>query len=76
MTATGFAFVSRRCSATRVAARADRRARLSDLWVFFVPLVLTYLTGGRLRTRADRVLVGAVVVESCVLAPLWLVFAE
>jgi signal transduction histidine kinase len=50
---------------------------LSDLWtLFFVPLLLTYLTGGRLRTRTDRVLVTALGVEIVVLSPLWLVFAE
>ena len=39
--------------------------------------LLTYRTGGRLRTVPDRVLVGAVgCVEIVVLAPLWLVFAE
>ena len=49
---------------------------LSDLWLlFFVPLVLTLLTGGRLRTWADRVITGAVLVLVAVLAPLHLVFA-
>ena len=52
-------------------------ACLSDLWtLFFIPLLLTYRTSGRLRTTADRVLVGAVAVEIVVLAPLWLVFAD
>jgi len=47
---------------------------LPDLWILpFVWLLLTFLTGGRLRTAADRVLVGALVVELAVLAPLWLV---
>ena len=43
--------------------------------VFFVPLVLTLLTGGRLRTVLDRVLVAAVLLEVFVLAPAWLMFA-
>jgi hypothetical protein len=48
---------------------------LSDLWLlFFVPLVLTLLAGGRLRTWADRVITGAVLVLVAVLAPLHLVF--
>ncbi|MBE8518215.1 sensor histidine kinase [Amycolatopsis sp. H6(2020)] len=48
---------------------------LPDLWVlFFVPLVLTFLTGGRARTTADRVLTGAVLLEVAVLAPLFLLF--
>jgi len=48
---------------------------LSDLWLlFFVPLVLTLLAGGRLRTWADRLITGAVLVLVAVLAPLHLVF--
>ena len=49
---------------------------LPDLWVlFFVPLVLTLLTGGRMRTLSDRLLVAIVLVDLLVLAPLWLMFA-
>jgi signal transduction histidine kinase len=48
---------------------------LSDLWLlFFVPLVLTLLAGGRLRTRADRAITGAVLVLIGVLTPLHLMF--
>ena len=50
---------------------------LSDLWVlFFVPLLLTLLTAGRLRTQADRALVGLILVAVLVLAPLGLMFDE
>jgi signal transduction histidine kinase len=48
-----------------------------DLWMLpFVALVLTFLTGGRLQTPVDRVLVAAVLVELVLLAPLYLVFAD
>jgi signal transduction histidine kinase len=50
---------------------------LPDLWILpFVLLVLTFLTGGRVRTRADRILAGAVAVELAVFAPLYVVFAD
>ena len=78
MTATGFAFLIPALFRDHDALFAQTVASvLSDLWMlFFVPLLLTYLSGGRLRTRADRVLVGAVAVEVVLLAPLWLLFAE
>jgi signal transduction histidine kinase len=48
---------------------------LSDLWLlFFVPLVLTLLAGGRLRTRADGVIACAVLALIAVLTPLHLMF--
>jgi signal transduction histidine kinase len=48
---------------------------LPDLWVlFFVPLVLTLLTAGRLRTRSDKLLLGVVLLALLVLAPLWMAF--
>lgn len=77
MTATGFGFLVPALFRDHDALFAQTVASwLSDLWtLFFVPLLLTYLTGGRLRTRADRVLTGAVAVEVVLLAPLWLVFA-
>ena len=78
MTATGFAFF-----VSPLAVQLDWPVTqalalwLPDLWVlFFVLLVLTYLTGGRLRTRTDRILVAAVAVEVAVLAPMWLLFAD
>jgi signal transduction histidine kinase len=78
MTATGFGFLV-------PALLRDRDSPLAqtvgywfpDVWaLFFVPLLLTYLTGGRLRTRIDRLLVGAVAVELVILAPLYLVLTD
>ncbi|MCO1653809.1 sensor histidine kinase [Pseudonocardia humida] len=76
MTATGFAFfVSPLVSQLDSAPATTIGLWLPDLWmVFFVPLLLSYLSGGRLRTVLDRVLVGVVAFEVFVLAPLWLAF--
>jgi signal transduction histidine kinase len=78
MTATGFAFLVAALFRDHDGLVTQLVATwLSDLWtLFFVPLLLTFLTAGRLRRRADRVLVAALAVEIVVLAPLWLVFAE
>jgi signal transduction histidine kinase len=78
MTATGFAFyVSPLLGLLDHPLARTLGYWLPDLWVlFFVPLLLTFLTGGRLRTRVDRVLVGAVALEVVVLAPLYLMFFE
>ncbi len=78
MTATGFAFLIPALLRDQDSPLAQTAAYwLSDAWtLFFVPLLLTYLTGGRLRTRADRLLLAAVVVEVGILSPLWLLFAE
>ena len=77
MTATGFALFASPLLAQVGSPLAKTLALvLPDLWVvFFVPLVLTLLTGGRLRTVLDRVLVAAVLLEVFVLAPAWLMFA-
>ncbi|MBP2324967.1 signal transduction histidine kinase [Kibdelosporangium banguiense] len=78
MTVTGFAFFVSPLSGQLdwPAARAVSMW-LPDLWVlFFVLLVLTFLTGGRVQTKADRVLAGAVLVELVILAPLWMLFAD
>jgi signal transduction histidine kinase len=77
MTITGFAFfVSPLVSQLAWPPAQVVGLWLPDLWVlFFVLLVLTFLTGGRARTTADRVLAGAVALELFVLAPLWLLFA-
>ena len=77
MTATGFALFASPLLAQVDAPLAQTLGLLlPDLWVlFFVPLVLTLLTGGRLRTVMDRLLVAAVLLELLVLAPLWLMFA-
>jgi signal transduction histidine kinase len=78
MTATGFAFfVSPLVSQLDAPVAKTVGLWLPDLWiVFFVPLLLTYLTGGRLRGGIDRILVGAILVELLVLAPLYLMFTE
>jgi signal transduction histidine kinase len=77
MTVTGFAFfVSPLLSQLAWPPSQVVALWLPDLWVLpFVLLVLTFLTGGRVRTTADRVLAGAVLLELTVLAPLWLLFA-
>lgn len=77
MTVTGFAFfVSPLLSQLAWPPAQVVALWLPDLWVLpFVLLVLTFLTGGRVRTTADRVLSGAVLLELAVLAPLWLLFA-
>jgi hypothetical protein len=40
-----------------------------------VTILLTFLSGGRLRTRTDRILVGAVAVDLLIVTPLALMFA-
>jgi signal transduction histidine kinase len=76
MTAVGFAlFLPALLSLIDAPLARTAALWLPDLWVlFFVPLVLTQLTGGRLRTRSDRVLVGLVLFALLVLAPGWLMF--
>ncbi len=76
MTAVGFAlFVTPLLSQIDAPLAQTVALWLPDLWVlFFVPLVLTLLTGGRLRTQADRTLVGVLLVALLVLAPLWMMF--
>ena len=78
MTATGFAFlVSPLVSQLDSPAATTIALWLPDLFMlFFVPLLLTYLTGGRLRSGIDRLLVGAIAVELLVLAPLFMMFSE
>ena len=49
---------------------------LRNVWLLFlVAILLTFLSGGRLRTRMDRFLVGAVAVDLLVVTPLSLMFA-
>jgi signal transduction histidine kinase len=78
LTATGLAlYVSPLLSLIDSPVARTAAHLFPDLWVLpFVALVLTFLTGGRLRTAVDRVLVGAVLVELVVLAPLYLVVAD
>jgi signal transduction histidine kinase len=50
---------------------------LQELWApFFVALLLTFLTGGRLQSRVDWLLVGAFVLALWVLQIVWLLFYE
>jgi signal transduction histidine kinase len=78
MTLTGFAFFVSPLTSQLDWPIAQAVAHwLPDLWIlFFVLLVLTFLTGGRVRTRADRILAGAVAVELGFLASLYVVFAD
>lgn len=78
MTATGAAFfVSPLLGQLPHPLAQTAAAWLPDLWVvFMVALLLTFTSGGRVRTRADRALVGVVAFEVAVLAPLWLMFSE
>ena len=77
MTATGFAFL-----ASPLLVQFDspllRTAGLllRNVWLLLlVAIVLTFLSGGRLRTGMDRVLVGVVAVDLLVMTPLSLMFA-
>jgi signal transduction histidine kinase len=77
MTATGFAFL-----ASPLLVQFDapllRTAGLlvRNVWLLLlVAILLTFLSGGRLRTRMDRVLLTAVAVDLLVVAPLSLMFA-
>ena len=77
MTATGFAFL-----ASPLLLQFDspllRTAGLllRNVWLLLlVAIVLTFLSGGRLRTGMDRVLVGVVAVDLLVVTPLSLMFA-
>jgi signal transduction histidine kinase len=50
---------------------------LQEMWApFFVALLLTLLTGGRLESRVDWLLVGAFVLALWVLQGVWLLFYE
>ena len=78
MTATGFAFLASSLL-TQFDSPLLRTTGLLLRNLFLLLLVvilLTFLTGGRLRTRTDRVLVGTVVLATLVFSPLWLLFLE
>ncbi|MDN5751600.1 MAG: hypothetical protein L0H64_24395, partial [Pseudonocardia sp.] len=50
---------------------------LRNLWLLLlVAILLTFLSGGRLRTRPDRITVGAVALSLLVISPLWLLFLD
>ena len=78
MTATGFAFLASPLLAQLDAPLARTAGLLlRNVWlVFLVAILLTFLSGGRLRTRADRVIVGAVAVSLLAISPLWLLFLD
>jgi signal transduction histidine kinase len=74
MTATGFAFFASPLLSQLPWPVARTLAYwLPDLWLlFFVPLLLTFRTGGRLRTRTDVVIVVILAVTVLALPPLLL----
>ncbi|MDN5747375.1 MAG: histidine kinase [Pseudonocardia sp.] len=76
MTATGFAFLASPLLAQLDAPLARTAGLLlRNVWLLFlVAILLTFLSGGRLRTRTDRVVVGAVAMSLLVISPLWLLF--
>jgi signal transduction histidine kinase len=78
MTATGFAFFLGPLLAQVATPFVQTLGMaLPDLWlVFLVPLVLTLLSGGRLRTRLDRAIALTVAVAVLVFAPMELLFRE
>jgi signal transduction histidine kinase len=78
MTATGFAFmVPPILSQLDGALAHTARDLLVDVWIFFfVPLILTLLTRGRLRSRFDRWLVAAYALPLVVLQVVWLLFVD
>src|SRR5262245_52321060 len=61
MTATGFAFFTLPLLGPRDSELAQKVGELTaDWWIFFfVALLLTFLTAGRLRTRLDKALVAS-----------------
>src|SRR3954447_1324460 len=78
MTATGFAFFVPALLFPRDSSLAVTTASLvADLWIlFFVPLILTLLTAGRLRTRIDWALEWTFIVPCVVLQFIFLLFSE
>ena len=78
MTATGFAFFVPALLGPRDSELAVTIASLvADLWIlFFVPLILTLLTAGRMRARVDWWLLSAFAVPCVVLQVLYLLFAD
>jgi signal transduction histidine kinase len=76
MTATGFAFFIQPLLSQIDSPLAATTATLFvDLWsVLFVMLLLTLLTGGRLVSRLDRLLVFAFVLPLLILEFIWMLF--
>jgi signal transduction histidine kinase len=78
MTATGFSLFIVPLGTQIHAPAAQTFAWLfSDLWtISFVALLLTFVTGGRVRSTTDRALVGAFVVSLVVLQVVYMTFWE
>jgi hypothetical protein len=78
MTATGFAFLLSPLLRQLEGALAHTVWSLTvDLWIFFfIPVLLTLLTRGRLRRHSDRWLLAAYGLPLVILQPVWLLFAE
>ena len=78
MTATGFAFfISPLLRQLDGAVAYTVWSLLVDTWIFFyVPLLLTLLTRGRMRAHGDRLLVAAYALPLALLQVIWLLFAE
>lgn len=78
MTATGFAFfISPLLRQVDGAVAYTVWSLLVDTWIFlYVPVLLTLLTAGRLRSRRDRRLVAAYAFPLVVLQVIWMLFAE
>jgi signal transduction histidine kinase len=77
MTATGFAFLaSPLLLQFDVPLLRTAGLLLRNVWlILLVAILLTFLSGGRLRTWTDRLLVGAIALEVLVVTPLGLMFA-
>jgi signal transduction histidine kinase len=78
MTATGFAFLASPLLAQLDSPPARTTGLLlRNLWLLgLVAILLTFRSGGHLRTRSDRIIVGAVAVSLLVISPLWLMFLD
>jgi signal transduction histidine kinase len=78
MTATGFSlFIVPVASQIEAPAAQTFAWLFSDLWtITFVALLLTFVTGGRLRSRTDRALIAAFVLPLLVLQVVWMMFWE
>jgi signal transduction histidine kinase len=78
MTATGFAFfVSPLLGQVDAPLARTLGYWLPDLWlVFFVPLLLTFLTGGRLSTRVDLMIAATLAVGVLLIPPVRLMFQD
>jgi signal transduction histidine kinase len=76
MTATGFSLFIVPVASQVDAPLAQTFSWLfSDLWtISFVALLLTFVTGGRLRSHTDRTLIGAFVLSLVVLQVPWMLF--